>query len=438
MSPPAVVDEGDVSIRRHVRLGLAVVVLLLGGIGSWAVTTKLAGAVIAPGTLVVENNAKKVQHPTGGVVKELRVEEGDKVAAGDVLIILDGTQARANLEIIKGGLDELQARKARLEAESEGAEQVTIPAELTARALHEPDLEKILSGELNLFELRKTSRVGQKRLLRERIAQLSQEVEGLTAQATAKKREIELVAKELSSIQLLYRQGLMTLSRLTDIERTAARLDGEHAQIVATIAQAKGKIAERELEIIQIDQELRSEVGAQLADLRTKLFELEERRTAAQDQLDRLAIKAPQSGTVHELALHTIGGVVRAAEPLMLIIPTATALAADARIAPREIDRVYLGQKVALRFSSFNQRITPEIEGRLVRISADVLEDERTGLHYYTARIDIPSDQLSRLGMVKLLPGMPVEAFIATEERTVLSYLLKPLSDQVLRAFRQQ
>jgi HlyD family secretion protein len=437
LRPPAAPDEGDPSIGRHIKLGLAVVVLLLGGMGSWAVATKLAGAVIAPGTLVVENNVKKVQHPTGGIVKELRVKEGDEIAAGDLLIVLDGTQTRANLQIILGGLDELEARKARLEAESEGTEAVAFPAELAGRA-HEPDLKKILSGEQNLFALRKAERIGQKRLLRERIAQLGKEVEGFTGQAAAKEREIALVAKELEGTRQLYRQGLMTLSRLTDLERSAARLDGERAQLVASTAEAKGRIAEMELEIIQIDQKLRSEVGAQLADLRTKLAELAERKTAARDQLDRLAIRAPQSGIVHELAMHTIGGVVQAAEPLMLIIPSSTSLAVDARIAPGEVDRLHVGQKVALRFSTFNQRTTPEIDGRLVRVSANVSEDERTGLSYYTARIDIPADQLGRLGTVKLLPGMPVETFIATEERTVLSYLLKPLSDQVLHAFRQQ
>jgi len=437
MKPPALPEEKDPSIGRHIRLGLAVVVVLLGGMSSWAVATKLAGAVIAPGTLVVENNVKKVQHPTGGVVKELRVKDGDKVAAGDLLILLDGTQARANLDIILGSLDELAARKARLEAESEGADEVTFAPELTTR-VQEPELMKILSGEQKLFGLRKAERTGQKGLLAERISQLGKEVEGLTGQAAAKEREITLVAKELDGTRQLYKQGLMTLSRLTDLERTSARLDGERAQLVAATAETRGKIAEIELEIIQIDQKLRSEVGSQLADLRTKLSEFEERKTAARDQLDRLAITAPQSGTVHELTVHTIGGVVRAADSLMLIVPSATALAVDAKIAPREIDRVHAGQKVALRFSTFNQRMTPEIEGKLVRVSADVMEDERTGLSYYTARIDIPADQLNRLGMVKLMPGMPVEAFIATEERTVLSYLMKPLSDQVEHVFRQQ
>jgi HlyD family secretion protein len=437
MKPPDLPEEKDPSIGRHIRLGLAVVVVLLGGMSSWAVATKLAGAVIAPGTLVVENNVKKVQHPTGGVVKELRVKDGDKVAAGDLLILLDGTQARANLDIILGSLDELAARKARLEAESEGADEVTFAPELTTR-VQEPELMKILSGEQKLFGLRKAERTGQKGLLAERIAQLGKEVEGLTGQAAAKEREITLVAKELDGTRQLYKQGLMTLSRLTDLERTSARLDGERAQLVAATAETRGKIAEIELEIIQIDQKLRSEVGSQLADLRTKLSEFEERKTAARDQLDRLAITAPQSGTVHELTVHTIGGVVRAADSLMLIVPSATALAVDAKIAPREIDRVHAGQKVALRFSTFNQRMTPEIEGELVRVSADVVEDERTGLSYYTARIDIPADQLNRLGMVKLMPGMPVEAFIATEERTVLSYLMKPLSDQVEHVFRQQ
>jgi HlyD family secretion protein len=437
MSATALPNDGDLSIGRHIRLGLAVVVLLLGGMGSWAVVTKLAGAVIAPGTLVVENNVKKVQHPTGGIVKELRVKEGDSIAAGDLLILLDGTQARASLDIILGGLDELASRKARLEAESEGAEQVAFPAELTSRE-QEPSLAKILSGEQTLFAIRKTERIGQKKLLRERIAQLGKEVEGFTAQAAAKEREIALVAKELTGTQQLYKQGLMTLSRLTDLERTAARLDGERGQLIAATAEANGKIAEMELEIIQIDQKMRSEVGSQLADLRIRVSELEERKTAAQDQLDRLAIKAPQSGIVHELSVHTIGGVVQAAEPLMLIVPSSTALAVDAKIAPREIDRVHAGQKVALRFSNFNQRTTPEIDGELVRVSADVSEDLRTGLSYYTARIDIPADQLGRLGTVKLLPGMPVETFIATEERTVLSYLVKPLSDQVMHVFRQQ
>ena len=437
MKPPDLPEEKDPSIGRHIRLGLAVVVVLLGGMSSWAVATKLAGAVIAPGTLVVENNVKKVQHPTGGVVKELRVKDGDKVAAGDLLILLDGTQARANLDIILGSLDELAARKARLEAESEGADEVAFAPELTTR-VQEPELMKILSGEQKLFGLRKAERTGQKGLLAERIAQLGKEVEGLTGQAAAKEREITLVAKELDGTRQLYKQGLMTLSRLTDLERTSARLDGERAQLVAATAETRGKIAEIELEIIQIDQKLRSEVGSQLADLRTKLSEFEERKTAARDQLDRLAITAPQSGTVHELTVHTIGGVVRAADSLMLIVPSATALAVDAKIAPREIDRVHAGQKVALRFSTFNQRMTPEIEGELVRVSADVVEDERTGLSYYTARIDIPADQLNRLGMVKLMPGMPVEAFIATEERTVLSYLMKPLSDQVEHVFRQQ
>jgi HlyD family secretion protein len=437
VKPSSVTQERDPSIGRHIRLGLAVVVILVGGMGGWAAATRLAGAVIAAGTLVVENNVKKVQHPTGGIVKELNVKEGDTVAAGDLLILLDGTQASASLGIILGGLDELGARKARLEAESAGADSVVFPAELLARA-HEPHLGKILSGEQTLFALRQAERAGQKRLLRERIAQLGKEVEGFTAQAAAKEHEIALVAKELSGTQLLYQKGLMTLSRLTDLERTSAHLDGERGQLVASTAEANGRIAEMELEIIQIDQKLRSEVGAELADIRTKLAELQERKTAAQDQLDRLAIKAPQSGIVHELAVHTIGGVVQAAEPLMLIIPSATALAVDARIAPAEVDRLHVGQKVALRFSSFNQRTTPEIDGRLARVSADVMQDERTGLSYYTARIDISADQLGRLGMVKLLPGMPVETFIATEERTVLSYLVKPLSDQVLHAFRQQ
>jgi membrane fusion protein, type I secretion system len=434
---PARLDPARLSIRRHIVAGIAVVVVLFGGVGGWTATTELAGAVIAPGILVVENNVKKVQHLSGGVVSELRVSEGDRVKAGDVLVRLEGTQTRANLQIIKGSLDELAARKARLEAERDGAERVTFPGELIARA-DDPELMRVLSGEQKLFELRLISRNGQKEQLSERITQLREEVEGLMAQSAAKEREIALITKELISTQELYRKQLVTLARLTELERTAARLDGEYGQVIAAIAQAKGKMAEIELQIIQIDQELRSEVGGQLADLRAKIFELMERKAAAQDQMNRLDIKAPQAGTVHQLAIHTIGGVVHAGEPLMLIIPSAAALAVEARIAPQEIDRLYPGQNVALRFSSFNQRTTPEIEGRLGRVAADVSQDQRTGLSYYTVRIDISNDELKKLGAVKLLPGMPVESFIATEQRTVISYLTKPLSDQLLRAFRQR
>ena len=329
-----------------------VVVLLLGGMGSWAVATKLAGAVIAPGTLVVENNVKKVQHPTGGVVKELRVKEGDKVAAGDLVVLLDGTQARANLEIIVGGLDELTARKARWRRRAR--ERRTSPSRPHSfRARMNRTCAKSCQASKTCLPCAKRSGWVKNGSWVSVSPNWAKRSRALPGQAAAKEREIGFVAKELAGTQQLYQQGLMTLARLTDVERSAARLDGERAQLIASIAEAKGRIAETELEIIQIDQKLRSEVGTQLADLRTKLAELEERRTAAQDLLDRLAIRAPQSGTIHDLAVHTIGGVVQAAEPLMLIIPSSTALAVDARIAPGEVDRIRVGQKVSLRFSNF-------------------------------------------------------------------------------------
>lgn len=347
---------------------------------------------------------------------------------------LDGTQTRANLQIIRGSLDELAARNARLEADRDGLERVVFPMELMTRR-DDPALVSILAGEQKLFELRLASRNGQKEQLSERIAQLNKEVEGLGALASAREREISLINKELNSLKGLYRQKLVTLTQLNEIERTAARLDGEHGQAIAAIAEARGKIAEIELQIIRIDQEFRSEVGAQLADLRARIAEMGEREMAARDQLNRLDIKAPQAGTVHELSLHTIGGVVQPGEPLMLIVPSASALAVEAKVA---LDRVYPGQPVALRFSSFNRRTTPEIRGRLAKVSADVSQDPRTGLSHYSVRIDISQDEIAKLGAAKLLPGMPVETFISTERRSVLSYLLKPLSDQLVRAFRQR
>ncbi len=425
------------SIRQHTIAGAAAVAVLVLGLGGWTATTELAGAVVAPGTLVVESNVKKVQHLTGGVIVDLKVRDGDDVEAGDVLVVLDGTQARANLQILDGGLNELAARKARLEAERDGAERVSFQAEVATRASDE-SLKRLQESEEKLFAFRRVSREGQKQQFRKRIAQLDQEVIGLSAQSVAKEREITLIAKELSSTQDLYNKGLITLARVTELERTAARLEGERGQLIAAIAQARGKMAEIELQIMQIDQQARSEAAAQLADLRARANELAERKTAAEDQIKRLEIRAPQAGRVHELAVHTIGGVVQAGEPLMVIVPAGSHLAADVRIAPAEVDRVHPGQSVALRFPSFDYGTTPEIKGVLTRISPDVSYDQRLGATYYNGRIDISGDEIAKLGSVKLLPGMPVEAFILSERRTVLSYLTKPLTDQVAHAFRHR
>jgi HlyD family secretion protein len=425
------------SISKHITLGAAAFFLLFGIIGGWAATTEIAGSVIASGYLVVDSNVKKVQHPTGGVLGELHVRDGDHVKNGHLLARLDETITRANLSIVVKSLDELAARQARLEAERDGVESISFPDELTSRAGH-LDIDRIVTGEQKLFEFRRIARRGQTSQLRERVAQLGQEILGLNGQAEAKLEEVALIERELEGVRELWQKKLIPLTKLTALEREAARLKGERNQLIASVAQAKGKITETELQIIQVDQELRSEVSKELREIQGKTAELVERKVAAEDQLKRIDIRAPQDGVVHQLAVHTVGGVINASEPLMLIVPIADQLMVDVKVPPQDIDQIAPGQSAVIRFAAFNQRTTPEINGLVKRIAADITQDQKTGIAYYDVRISLPQEELARLGGLKLVPGMPVEGFIKTYERSVISYLLKPLSDQIEKAFRER
>jgi HlyD family secretion protein len=425
------------SIHRHARVGLVVLALLVGGVGGWAGTTDIAGAVVASGSVVVESNVKKVQHPAGGIVGQILVRDGDHVAANDLLMRLDDTITRANLAIVTKGLDELSSRKARLEAERDGLVTIRFPEALLSRSQN-AEVEHVLMSERRLFELRSAARNGQREQLRQRIAQLEEEARGYAAQERAKVQEITFITIELKGARELWEKNLMPITKLTALEREAARLEGERAQLQATIAQTKGKVSEINLQIIQIDRDLSSEVGRELREIDAKIGEFVERKVAAEDQLKRIDIRSPQDGLVHQLAVHTVGGVVTAGEAILLIVPRTDKLTVEARVAPQDIDQVRLGQSAMLRFSAFNQRTTPEIKGTVNRVSADAVNDQRTGLTYYTVRIALPPEEVARLGNVTLLPGMPVEAFIQTAERKVLSYILKPLYDQMMRAFREK
>jgi HlyD family secretion protein len=422
------------SINRHLLLGSAAALVLVGGVGGWAMTTELSGAVIAQGQLVVDSNVKKVQHPTGGVVGELRVKDGDRVKAGDVLLRLDETQARTNLAIVTSALDELAARQARGEAERDGAEKVSFPADLLAR-LNNPEVQRVTTGEQKLFEIRRGAREGQKAQLKEQIAQLRQQIQGNTEQEAAKAKEIDWIQQELKGIRDLWRQNLAPFNRLTTLERDGARLEGERGALIATAAQARGRIAEMELKILQIDEDLRTEVGKELAEIRGKKSELVEKRVAAEDQLKRIDLVAPQDGKVFQQTVHTIGGVIQAGEAVMLIVPDGDSLIVEAKIAPQEIDQVRMGQGAVLRFTAFNQRTTPELNGEVVRIGADVTQEEKKNESYYAVRIRVADGELARLGEQKPVAGMPVEAFIQTTPRTVMSYLVKPMHDQITKAF---
>jgi HlyD family secretion protein len=417
--------------------GIVVVIILAGGVGGWGATTELSGALIAQGSIVVDSNVKKVQHPTGGVVGDVRVHDGDKVKAGEIVVRLDDTVTRANLAIVTKGLDEFAARRARLVAERDGAEAVDFPAELLARQ-NEPTVANAVANERKLFELRRSARVGQKSQLQQRVIQLEDEIRGFVAQQDAKSREITLVERELEGVRDLWKKNLIPITRLTSLEREAARIDGERAQLIASVAQAKGKIVETQLQIIQIDQDLSSEVAKDMREVDAKTGEFVERKVAAEDQLKRIDIRAPQDGTVLQSTVHTVGGVITAGEPIMLIVPGADNLSVEAKVNPQDVDQLQLGQAAILRFSAFNQRTTPEIRGKITRISADTTTDQRTGQSYYVIRIAMATEEILRLGDVKLIPGMPVEAFVQTGERTVFSYLAKPLQDQLNRAFREK
>jgi HlyD family secretion protein len=425
------------SIKRHLVVGLSVVILLAGGLGGWASTAQISGALIAPGSIVVESNVKKVQHPTGGVVGEVRAHDGDLVKAGDVVVRLDDTVTKASLAIVTKNLDGLWARAARLEAEQRGLDKVTFPPMLTDRA-SDPEVKAVMASEAKLFEVRVNGRTGQKAQLRERIVQLNEEIAGLTAQEKAKDREIELVEKELTGVRDLYDKHLVQMSRLTTLERDAARLSGERAQYVASRAQAKGKITETELQIIQVDKDVVSDVSKDLRETNDKIGEFVERKVTAEDQLRRVDIRAPQDGMVLQSSVHTVGGVITAGDAIMLIVPQADDLQVEAKVNPQDIDKLQVGQKTLLRLSAFNQRTTPELNGVVTRVSPDVTTDQRTGQSYYTIRVSMPPAEVARLGDVKMIPGMPVEAFVQTGERTLLSYLIKPLNDQLMRAFREK
>ncbi|NKL67439.1 HlyD family type I secretion periplasmic adaptor subunit [Rhizobium leguminosarum] len=419
-------EKGAPSAERAIRnLTVAALgtVLLLGGVmGGLAATTRLSGAVIASGTVVVDSYVKPVQHQKGGTVGQIFVKNGDLVEAGQVLIHLDDTQTRANLAIVRKRLDELSARTARLEAERDGADTV----------------EFSIEGEKRLFADRRSSRMSRKAQLRERIEQLKQETEGLVAQERGKRQEIGLIEKELESLQRLFDQGLVPANRVYALQREAANLTGELGSLLANEAQAKGRITETELQIIQIDDDLRSEVSDQLRQAESDIGEFSERLVAAEDDLQRIDIRASQGGVVHQLAVHAPGAVIAPGEAIMQIVPDRDALVAEVKLSPTDIDQVTIGQTVHLRFSAFSQRNTPELNGVVAGIAADLTADQRSGLSYYVVRAEVSDGEWQRLGQVTPVPGMPVEAFIQTGERTALAYLTKPFMDQVARAFKEE
>lgn len=424
------------AVRRLTVVALTTIILLVGVLGGLAATVRLQGAVIAVGTLVADSYVKPVEHQKGGTVGQISVKNGDSVAVGQILVHLDDTQTRANLAIVSNRLRELIARTARLSAERDALDAISFPAELT-KGQGPGDIAAILEGEQRLFNDRKSSRTGRKAQLAERVRQLLKETEGLAAQQEGKRQAIAIIAKELASLQPLLEQGVIPATRVYSLQREAADLNGELGNLIAATAQTGGKVAETQLQIIQVDDDMRTEVSDQLRQSAGEIGEYSERLVAAEDELRHVDIRAPQAGIVHQLAVHASGAVISPGEPIMQIVPTGDSLTPEVRISPQDIDQVVVGQEVALRFSAFTQRTTPELNGRIIKISADLTSDQRTGQSYYTARVKVQETEWERLGTLIPVVGMPVEAFVQTGERTALAYLVKPLSDQVARAFKE-
>ena len=423
------------SIAKQIVFASMVMALLIGGVGGWAAMANLSGAVIAPGSLVVERNVKKVQHSYGGIVSEISVKNGDRVEAGHILVRLDPTQIRAELGIVESQLTELVARSARLKSERDNhPEMAALPAGFTDRS---DDAKQAAAGETRLFEENKRTRESQKQQLALRVEQLEEEIRGLTAQREAKNGELTLIQRELGEIRKLHQKKLTPVSRVYAMEREEKRLSGEHGGLTAQIARARGQISEINVQILSVDENARVQAQRELRTIEAKLSELAEREVAARDRLNRIDLRAPQGGVVHELAVHTVGGVITAAEQVMLIVPEEDDLTIQARVAPVDVDQVIVGRMAKLRLSAFNQQQTPELDGRVVHVSADVTTDPQTGQTYYIARIAMDEKSRRTVDDLTLVPGMPVEVFMSTGERTALSYLIKPFTDQMNRAFRE-
>lgn len=424
------------SITRHLIAGVAGTAVMLGSVGGWAATTEISAAVIAPGMMVVEGNAKRVQHPEGGVVAQVLVTEGETVQAGETIVRMDSTASEASLASVKKQIDQLYARQARLEAERDRLSEVPTPGDLRSR-LNQVQANIAMASERRLFKDRRASNDGQKERITEQVQQIGEQIMGLDVQQQAKGEEIGLIEKELEGLRRLYEIGGITMSQLNALDRNAARLRGERGQLVASMASARGRIAELEVQRLQIDQQLRTEVAAEMRDVGNRLATLAEDEVTAQDRLRHAEIKAPIGGAVHLLAIHTVGGVVTPAETLMEIVPQDSRLTVEARIAPQDIDQVAIGQTSKLRLTAFNRNTTPELVGTVIRVSADLETNQTTGMSFYRIAIAIPGDELSKLKGLVLLPGMPVETFVRTGDRRVITYLSKPIRDHLQRVFRQ-
>jgi HlyD family secretion protein len=425
------------SAARPLFLGFSTLALLVLGLGAWSVLTTLSGAIIAPGQIEVSQNRQVVQHPDGGVVEDILVTEGSAVEAGQVLLRLDGSALRSEQAIIETQLLELGARRARLEAQRDEAPVVTFPPWMSAAAEGRMDLAEIVAGQASLFDRQADALLQARDQRQTRIAQIENQMDGLRAQQVAIETQIALLQQEIATQQDLLLQGLTQAAKVSILERDQAQLKGRTGELTSALAEAAGRITEIQIEIAALSTQSREKAEAELRDVIARQLELIERDNALTERIDRLEVRAPASGLVLGLVVTTPLSVIRPAEALLYIVPQDRPLLVAARLPVNHVDEVKAGQSVRLVFSSLPTHFTPEVKGIVTLVSADTLTDERTGITYFRTEIALGPESLEQLDQIELVPGMPVDAFIQTADRTPMSYLLKPFTDYFRAAFRE-
>lgn len=430
--------ENNWPARRPLIIGLITLAVLVGGFGSWSVLSSISGAVVATGRIEVDRNRQVVQHLDGGIVAEILVDEGDMVQEGDTLIRLDATELTSQLVIVEGQLFELMARRGRLEAERDEAAEIIFDPELLEAAETQPEVKDLVEGQRRLFHARRETTAREIDQLEKRRVQIEEQIRGIQAQQTSLKVQLDLIGEELGNQQSLLDRGLAQAATVLNLRRTQASLDGQLGELVAAEAQAEGRITEIDIEILKLGTGQREEAITRLRDLRYQELELAETRRSLRQRLARLDITAPVSGVVYGLQVQTPRSVIRPADPVLYLVPQDRPLVIAAQVAPTDIDQLFTGQEVTLRFSALDQRSTPELFGHVTQVSADAFEDQGSGISYYRAEIELNPGEQGRLpaGTV-LIPGMPVESYIRTADRSPLAYLVKPLTDYFNKAFRE-
>ncbi len=435
--PPAAVRPPPTGTKGPVIVGLVILLVAVGGFGSWAALAPLSSAALAPGVVVVEGSRKTVQHLEGGIIKEILVTEGSTVEAGDVLARLDETGPKTLYDLYRGQYLASIALEARLIAERDLSEEIAFPSEL----LDERDDSKvadIIAGQNRLFDARRTSLRGQIDILKQRGTQYEEEVAGLNAQLAATKQQLALIRQELAIVKDLYEKGHETKRRMLALQRARAGLRGERGELQSDISRVKQRIGESELRIIDLQNSFQREVVAQLRDIQTNISELTGRIHAQKYTLQRLDIRAPQAGVVVGLKIHTTDGVIGPGMPILDIVPTGDRMIVEARVKPHDIDIVYAGLRAQVRLTAYKRRSTPMVYGHVIHVSADRFIDDHSGAAYYLAKIEVDPSSLALLDGVKLYPGMPADVMIETGQRTALEYMISPITNSVNRAFREQ